>query len=213
MDHPSNSVFWYFFPLLLHLARCSSFDNISCQARWYISVIPHLVDWGRRVQSFRPYWTTQQVWGPYTKTLSWKTKQSKAKQTINKKPKENIRVNHLIWFAVLAQNNSFSLVERQILHIPSRIYCLRNLAASHQRLTPVILATQEAEIRRLMVWGQPAQVVRESYLEKTCYKKKKGRGSRCRPWVQKSTTAKKKKKETFLSSFCLQVKNSHDGCG
>jgi hypothetical protein len=32
----------------------------------------------------------------------------------------------------------------------------------HQRLTPVILATQEAEIRRIMVQSQPKQIVLET---------------------------------------------------
>jgi hypothetical protein len=33
-------------------------------------------------------------------------------------------------------------------------------------LMPVILATQEAEIRRIMVHNQPRQIVRRPYLEK-----------------------------------------------
>jgi hypothetical protein len=34
--------------------------------------------------------------------------------------------------------------------------------ARHQGLTPVILATQEAEIRRIMVQSQPRQIVHEN---------------------------------------------------
>jgi hypothetical protein len=34
--------------------------------------------------------------------------------------------------------------------------------ARQQWLTPVILATQEAEIRRIMVWSQPGQIVHET---------------------------------------------------
>jgi hypothetical protein len=36
----------------------------------------------------------------------------------------------------------------------------------HQWLTPVILATQEAEIRRIKVWNQPRQVVGETLSQK-----------------------------------------------
>jgi hypothetical protein len=38
--------------------------------------------------------------------------------------------------------------------------------ARHQWLTPVILATQEAEIERVMVRSQPGQIVVRSYLDK-----------------------------------------------
>jgi hypothetical protein len=36
---------------------------------------------------------------------------------------------------------------------------------------PIILATQEAEIRRIMVQSQPRQVVHKTLLEKTLTKK------------------------------------------
>jgi hypothetical protein len=50
-------------------------------------------------------------------------------------------------------------------------------------LPPVILATQEAEIRRITVQGQPGQIVHKTLSRKNT---KKGwwNGSRCRPWVQ-----------------------------
>jgi hypothetical protein len=38
-------------------------------------------------------------------------------------------------------------------------------------LTPVILATQEAEIRRITVRNQPGQIVRETLSQKTLHKK------------------------------------------
>jgi hypothetical protein len=41
-----------------------------------------------------------------------------------------------------------------------------------QLLTPVILATQEAEIRRIVVWNQPGQVVHETLSQKTLSQKK-----------------------------------------
>jgi hypothetical protein len=53
-------------------------------------------------------------------------------------------------------------------------------------LTPVILATQEAEIRRILVWNQPRQIVQETLSQKKLITKKRGRGgwwsgSGCRP--------------------------------
>jgi hypothetical protein len=52
-------------------------------------------------------------------------------------------------------------------------------------LIPVILAIQEAEIRRIMIGTQPGQTVLErSYLEKTQHKKGLVECSECRPWVQ-----------------------------
>jgi hypothetical protein len=48
---------------------------------------------------------------------------------------------------------------------------LRSVWAGCWWLTPVILATQEAEIRRIMVGVQPRQIVCKTYLENTHYKK------------------------------------------
>jgi hypothetical protein len=66
--------------------------------------------------------------------------------------------------------------------------------ARRQWLTPVILATQEAEIRRISVRSQPRQIVCESLSQKK--KKpftKKGwwTGSRCKPWPQTPISQKK----------------------
>jgi hypothetical protein len=44
-------------------------------------------------------------------------------------------------------------------------------AASCQWLTPVILATQEAAIRRIEVQSQPGQIVHETLSQKTLHKK------------------------------------------
>jgi hypothetical protein len=67
-------------------------------------------------------------------------------------------------------------------------------------LTPVILATQETQIRRIAVQSQPGQIVGRPYLEKPFTKKKRGLVE----WLEvkalsssPSTTKKKKKKERF----------------
>jgi hypothetical protein len=49
--------------------------------------------------------------------------------------------------------------------------------AGHQWLTPVIPATQEAEIRRITVQSQPRQILKK----KPITKKGWWSGSRCRP--------------------------------
>jgi hypothetical protein len=52
---------------------------------------------------------------------------------------------------------------------------LRNYnLAGRQWLLPIILAIQEAEIRRIMVLSQLEQIVRETHLEKILHKKRAG---------------------------------------
>jgi hypothetical protein len=43
--------------------------------------------------------------------------------------------------------------------------------AGRQWLTPVILTTQEAEIRRIVIGSQPGQIVPETLSRKTLHKK------------------------------------------
>jgi hypothetical protein len=46
------------------------------------------------------------------------------------------------------------------------------LLARHWWLTPVILPTEEAEIRRMMVQSQPRQIVQKDRISKTTHHKK-----------------------------------------
>jgi hypothetical protein len=46
----------------------------------------------------------------------------------------------------------------------------------HQWLTPVFLATQEAEIRRITFRSQPGQLIRETLSQKILHKKRTGEG-------------------------------------
>jgi hypothetical protein len=46
--------------------------------------------------------------------------------------------------------------------------------AGHHWLTPGILATQEAEIRRMVVQSQPGQIVHKTLSQKTLHKKRAG---------------------------------------
>jgi predicted XRE-type DNA-binding protein len=59
---------------------------------------------------------------------------------------------------------------------------------------PVILATQEAEIRRIAVRSQPGQIIRKTLSQKALHK------SRVVEWLKVNSspsTAKKKKKKKF----------------
>jgi hypothetical protein len=68
--------------------------------------------------------------------------------------------------------------------------------ATHGRLTPVILAIQEAEIRRMAAQNQPWQIVHKTLSRKTLHKNRaggvaEGEGPEFKPQYHK----KKKKKK------------------
>jgi hypothetical protein len=68
-------------------------------------------------------------------------------------------------------------------------------------LTPVILVTQEADIRRITVRSQPRQIVHKTLFWKHPSQKKGWwSGSRCRPRVQVPVLQKKKKELLLVSS-------------
>jgi hypothetical protein len=45
---------------------------------------------------------------------------------------------------------------------PEKLVCKKSFSARHQWLTPVILATEESEIRRIKDQSQPRQIVHKS---------------------------------------------------
>jgi hypothetical protein len=61
----------------------------------------------------------------------------------------------------------------------------------HNRAMPVILATQEAEIRRIAVQSQPKQIVCETTSKNPITKKGWWSGSTCRPSSNPSTAKKR----------------------
>jgi hypothetical protein len=75
--------------------------------------------------------------------------------------------------------------------------CIKKLkkTARHRGLTPVILATQEAQIRRLMVQTQPGQIVLKTLPQKTHRKKGWLMAQGVGPEFKSQDCKKKKKKE------------------
>jgi hypothetical protein len=74
--------------------------------------------------------------------------------------------------------------------------------AGHQWLTSVILANQQAEIRRVMGQSQPGQIVLETYLKRAGVAR--GVGSEFKPQYGK----KKKKNQIFVSFIPHRVPGS-----
>jgi hypothetical protein len=79
-------------------------------------------------------------------------------------------------------------------------------------LTPVILVTQEAEIKRITVWGQPRQLVSGTLFQKYSAQKSADRmfqvvqclRASMRPWVQKLVLPLPAKKRCKCNSGNLQ---------
>jgi hypothetical protein len=84
------------------------------------------------------------------------------------------------------------------------VWLIKNLIwAGHWWLRPVILATQEAEIRSISVQSQAGQILRETLSWKYLTQKGLWSGSRSTPWVQ--TPVPKKKKKRILSELGMEV--------
>jgi hypothetical protein len=60
---------------------------------------------------------------------------------------------------------------------------IQGTQARHQWCTPVILATQDAEIRRIVARSQPGNSLWNPILKKKITEKGWCSGSSCRPWV------------------------------
>jgi hypothetical protein len=85
--------------------------------------------------------------------------------------------------------NILSIKEIQIkmtvrFHLTQVRMAINKKISQHQWLTPVILATQEAEIRRFIVQSQFRQIIYEMLLKKPTTKKKK----RLLEWLKQYST-------------------------
>jgi hypothetical protein len=59
-----------------------------------------------------------------------------------------------------------------------------NIIVTRQWFMPVILVTQEVEIKTIAIRSQPGHILARPYLENTLHKNNWWSGSRCRPQVQ-----------------------------
>jgi hypothetical protein len=76
--------------------------------------------------------------------------------------------------------------------------------AGHQWLTPIILATQEAEIRRITVQNHPGQIVQETLSQKKPSQKRaggvaQGEGPESKPQYCKKTNKKKTDRVNWIN--------------
>jgi hypothetical protein len=77
------------------------------------------------------------------------------------------------------------------------------LPARHRWLTPVILATQEAEIRRVEVRSQPGEIVHKTLSGKYLTQKRAGKSPEFKPQYNR----KKKKRTSQKTLQILKRKN------
>jgi hypothetical protein len=87
---------------------------------------------------------------------------------------------------------------------------LKNLIHSwHQWLMPVILATQEAEIRRIVVWSQPGQIVLKTLSRKTLHKNRAGRVAKDEGPEFKAQQKQKQTKKPYSCMYFASWKFMH----
>jgi hypothetical protein len=72
-------------------------------------------------------------------------------------------------------------------------------------ITPVILVTQEAEIRRIMVQRQPGQIVCETLSQKTLHRKGLVEWLKVKILSSSPSTAIHKKKVKYNVSSCTRI--------
>jgi hypothetical protein len=85
-----------------------------------------------------------------------------------------------------------------ITHKPQQIQRHKQVKKVEKKLTSVILATQEAEIRRIVVRSQTGQIVQRLYLIKTHHRKRAGEMAQGEGPEFKPQYHKKKKKKLKL---------------
>jgi hypothetical protein len=81
--------------------------------------------------------------------------------------------------------------------------CIKSLATGHQWLTPIILATQEAKIRRIAVRSQPGQIVPRDPILKTLHENRAGGVAQGEGHEFKPQYRKKRKEKKSLTNTCI----------
>jgi hypothetical protein len=104
---------------------------------------------------------------------------------------------------------------RSFLHfLEASCYIRSPIAAGCWWFMPIILVTQEAEIRRILVWSQPWEnSLQDSILKTHITKKGWLNGSMCWPCFKTSVNKKKKKKKFNCSETSTQGGSSSWPCG
>jgi hypothetical protein len=77
------------------------------------------------------------------------------------------------------------------------------ILTGHWCFMPVILATQEADIRRMVVWSQPGEIVRKTLKKKTPSQTRAGAVAQVISPGSSPSTTKKAKQKNLLSSWFL----------
>jgi hypothetical protein len=89
--------------------------------------------------------------------------------------------------------------------MPAYLFFLRiwHFLARCQWLTPVILVTQEAEIRRISVWSHPGQIVPRDPVLKKPSQKRAGGWLKVKALSSNPNTSKKRKRKKNMQFLCF----------